>query len=153
METIITPEKPDSADARLLIAELEAELSSRYPAESRHGYSVEKLMAQRVEFFVMRCDGAPAGCGGIQFFDGEYGELKRMFVRPSFRGIGLSKIMLEWLTTLARSRGVNVVRLETGIHQHAAIALYETAGFYQIPPFPPYRKDPVSRCYEKRLSG
>ena len=151
MQTSIGRERPDAPDAAALVEELESELAEHYPVESRHGYSVQKLIAQGVLFFVLRCDDRPAGCGGIQFVGSEYGELKRMFVRPEFRGRGLSKIILEHLIAVARERGVALVRLETGIHQHAAIALYEGSGFYQIPPFGPYREDPVSRCYEKRL--
>ena len=51
----------------------------------------------------------------------------------------------------ARHHGVPLLRLETGIHQSEAIGLYERWGFQRIPPFPPYREDPLSRCYEKRL--
>src|SRR5262245_46897181 len=69
----ITREQPDSADAIALITELEAHLEPLYPREGRHGYSVEKLIAQGVAFFVLRHEGASAGCGGIQFFDGAYG--------------------------------------------------------------------------------
>jgi ribosomal protein S18 acetylase RimI-like enzyme len=134
-----------------LISELDTLLSGIYPSESRHGYSVEKLLKEGVVFFVIREQGAPAGCGGIQFFGPDYGELKRMYVRPSFRGLGLGKLMLEHLIEQARSRGVGLVRLETGIHQHEAIGLYESAGFRRIPPFGSYREDPVSRCYEKRV--
>jgi hypothetical protein len=57
----IARERPDTADARTLIDELEAELAQFYPAASRHGYAVEKLIAQGVLFFVARIDGAPAG--------------------------------------------------------------------------------------------
>ncbi|HKV11973.1 MAG TPA: GNAT family N-acetyltransferase, partial [Thermoanaerobaculia bacterium] len=53
----------------------------------------------------------------------------------------------------ARAHGVNLLRLETGIHQQEAIRLYEEWGFYRIPPFGPYTDDPVSRCYEKRLTS
>src|SRR5947209_3884369 len=63
MSAIITPERPDSADAIGLITELEAHLAPLYPPESRHGYSVEKLIAQAVAFFVLRDNGIPAGCG------------------------------------------------------------------------------------------
>ena len=94
----------------------------------------------------------PAGCGGIQLVGTEYGEIKRMQVRPAFRGAGLAKMMLEHLSDYATCHGVGVLRLETGIHQHAAIGLYERAGFRRIPPFGPYTDDPVSRCYEKRLA-
>jgi len=62
MITIITPERPDTPDAVMLIEELEAHLAPFYPATSRHGYSVEKLIKQGVAFFVARQDGIPAGC-------------------------------------------------------------------------------------------
>jgi putative acetyltransferase len=147
----IVGERPDRPDASALIGELEAELAARYAVESRHGYAVETLIARGVEFFVARLDGVPAGCGGIEFVGDEYGELKRMFVRPACRRRGVSRAMLQHLLDVARRRGVPLVRLETGIHQHAAIALYESAGFYRIPPFGPYFDDPVSRCYELSL--
>jgi len=150
-QTVITLERPDSADARALIAELEAELSVHYPPKSRHGYSVQKLIDQGVVFFVTRHGDAPAGCGGIQLFGTDYGELKRMYVRPQFRGLGLGRLMLLLLEQHAREHGVGLVRLETGIHQEAAIRMYERWGYVRIPPFPPYFEDPVSRCYERRI--
>lgn len=149
--SIITPERPDTADARALIAELDAHLEPLYPRVSRHGFSVEKLLAEGVAFFVIRQDGVAAGCGGVKVVGGEYAELKRMWVRPQFRGTGLAKLMLKHLTEYAQAQGVGLLRLETGIHQHAAIALYERAGFMRIRPFGAYRDDPVSWCYEKRL--
>src|SRR5262245_16369901 len=151
MTAIITPERPDSADARALVAELEVQLEPLYPRESQHGYSVEKLIKEAVAFFVIRDDGTAAGCGGIQLFGTDYGELKRMYVRPQFRGLGFGKLMLDHLTVYARNRGVGLLRLETGIHQHAAIALYERAGFQSVPPFGQYRDDPLSRFYEKSI--
>ena len=81
----------------------------------------------------------------------EYGELKRMYVRPQFRGLGFGKLLLDHLADHARTRGVGLLRLETGIHQKAAIRLYEREGFHRIPPFGPYFDDPVSLCYEKRI--
>lgn len=147
----IVRERPDSPDARALIEELADHLAPQYPAASRHGYSVDKLVAQGVAFFVVRVDGAAAGCGGIQLFGREYGELKRMYVRPLFRGMGLAKYLLAHLETYAREQGVPVVRLETGIHQTEAIRLYERVGYASIPPFGDYRPDPLSRFYEKRV--
>ena len=151
MEATITPERPNTADARALIDELEAHLATLYPRESRHGYSVEKLIAQGVAFFLVRDNGTPVGCGGIQLFGTDYGELKRMYVRPQFRGLGFAKLMLDHLADYARSRGVRLLRLETGVHQHAAIGLYERAGFQSIPPFGEYRDDPLSKFYEERI--
>ena len=147
----ITTERPDTAEAKALIGELEAHLATLYPRESRHGYSVEKLLAQEVAFFLVRDNKTPAGCGGIQLFGTDYGELKRMYVRPQFRGLGFAKLLLNHLAGYARSRGVRLLRLETGIHQHAAIGLYERAGFHSIRPFGDYKDDPLSRFYEKRI--
>ncbi|HEV3444545.1 MAG TPA: GNAT family N-acetyltransferase [Gemmataceae bacterium] len=151
MAAIITLERPDSADAIGLITELEAHLEPLYPRESRHGYSVEKLLAHDVAFYVLRHDGTPAGCGGIQLFGSAYGELKRMYVRPRFRGLGFGKLLLEHLADYARTHGVGLLRLETGIHQKEAIRLYEGIGFQRIPPFGAYMEDPLSLFYEKRI--
>jgi GNAT superfamily N-acetyltransferase len=151
MAAIITLERPDGADALGLITELEAHLEPLYPRESRHGYSVEKLLAHAVAFFVLRHDSTPAGCGGIQLFGSAYGELKRMYVRPRFRGSGFGKLLLEHLADYARAHGVGLLRLETGIHQKEAIRLYERTGFQRIPPFGAYVEDPLSLFYEKRI--
>ncbi len=152
MSAVIMPERPDSADAIALITELEAHLAPLYPTESRHGYSVEKLIAQAVAFFVLRDNGTPAGCGGVQLFGTAYGELKRMYVRPQFRGRGFGELLLNHLADYARAHGVGLLRLETGIHQAAAIRLYERSGFQRIPPFGAYVDDPLSLFYEKRIT-
>ena len=147
----ISLERPDSDDAKTLIAELEAYLIPLAPPESRHGYSIEKLIKEDVPFFVLRDHGTPVGCGGVKLFGAEYGEIKRMYIRPQFRGLGFAKLLLDHLADYARSRGVPLLRLETGIAQREAIALYERAGFRSIPPFGQYKPDPLSRFYEKRI--
>ena len=149
-ETItIAAERPDAPDVTALVEELEAHLASLYPRESRHGFSVDKLIKENVAFFVVRVDGAAAGCGGIKLFGSEFGELKRMYVRPAFRGRGIGKLLVDRLAEHARSQGITILRLETGIYQREAIALYEKLGFKQIQPFGHYTNDPVSRCYER----
>ncbi len=60
-------------------------------------------------------------------------------------------MIVDRLAAHALAHGITLLRLETGIHQKAAIRLYESLGFQRIPPFPPYFEDPLSRCYEKRL--
>ena len=151
MPAVIIPERPDSLDAVALITELEAHLEPLYPAKSRHGYSVEKLITQGVAFFVLRNDDTPAGCGGIQLYGTDYGELKRMYVRPRFRGLGFGKLLVNHLAEYARANGVGLLRLETGIHQAEAISLYERVGFRRIPPFGEYVEDPLSLFYEKSI--
>lgn len=152
MAAIITAERPDSPDSAALITELEAFLEPLYPQESRHGLAVEQLIAQAVPFFVLRSDGIAAGCGGVKLFGTEYGEIKRMYVRPQFRGQGFAKLILNHLADYAASQGVTLLRLETGIHQHEAIGLYERIGFYRIGPFGDYQDDPLSLFYEKSVT-
>ncbi len=154
MPATIARERPDSPDAVSLITELETHLAELYPAASRHGFSVERLVGEGVHFFVLRSDGVAAGCGGILLVDDAadpYGEVKRMYVRPGYRGSGFGRLILEHLAEHARANGVALLRLETGIYQREGIALYERLGFVRIPPFGPYFVDPLSLCYERRL--
>jgi GNAT superfamily N-acetyltransferase len=151
MRPTISEERPDTPAAMQLIEELQTDLESFYPPESRHGFSVDRLIAEKVAFFVLRIDGEPAGCGGIKLIEDGYGELKRMYVRPQFRSAGLGKMILERLADQATSHGVTLLRLETGIHQKAAIRLYEAWGFRRIPPFGSYTNNPDNLFYEKTL--
>ncbi len=151
MIAVITQEHPSHPDAAGLIAELDAHLEPLYPSESRHGFSVQQLIADGVAFFVMRDNNTPAGCGGIKLFGTEYGEIKRMYVRPRFRGNNYGKLMLDHLAEFALRHGVKTLRLETGIHQRAAIRLYEQEGFKRVGPFGSYTDDPLSVYFEKRV--
>ena len=154
MSITILEAPPNSNEAVQLITELDQHLHTYpYPPESRHAFSVDKLLREDVAFFIARRHGELAGCCGLKLFDSEYGEIKRMYVRPAHRGAGLGKAMLKWLTEFALSRQVNVLRLETGIYQTDAIGLYVSFGFQRRPPFGEYKVDPLSVYYEKRIPG
>jgi ribosomal protein S18 acetylase RimI-like enzyme len=152
MSAIITMERPDTPDSIGLITELEATLEPLYPRESRHGLSVEQLVSEAVPFFVLRSDGVAAACGGVKLFGTEYGEVKRMYVRPQFRGRGFARQILDHLSAHAQAHGITILRLETGIHQHEAIKLYESVGFRRISAFGEYKPDPLSLFFEKSIA-
>lgn len=153
MSLVISAESPNSPDAVTLTSELEEHLESfGYPAHSRHGYSVEKLIRQGVAFFVMRSDGTPVGCGGIQLF-ADYGEVKRMFVRTDQQRKGYAQAMLQYLSDYALQHRIQILRLETGIHQIPAIKFYEKFGFQRCGPFGEYRDDPNGVYMEKLLEA
>src|SRR5690349_17157886 len=121
----IVDARPDSREAMELLAELDTALYEYpYPPESRHAFSFEKLIRESVAFFVACYDGQLAACGGVKLFT-DYGEVKRMFVRPGFRGKGLGKAILNHLAEHAQANGMSTLRLETGIYQVEAIGLYE----------------------------
>jgi putative acetyltransferase len=144
--------RPDSADAVQLIGELDDHLLAHpYPPQSRHAFSVDKLLREGVVFFITYYEGRLAGCGGVKMFD-DYGEVKRMFVRPIHRGRGLGKAMLNRLAEYAQNNGATVLRLETGIYEVEAIGLYESWGFSRRTPFGEYLEDPLSVYLEKQLS-
>ncbi|MFZ9857951.1 MAG: GNAT family N-acetyltransferase [Roseiflexaceae bacterium] len=154
MSIVIARELPTTPDVAQLINDLQSYLEQFYPPESQHGFSVEMLVTQQVDFFVGRVNGVAAGCCGMKFYDydGGFGEIKRMYVAPAFRGYGLGKQLLQVVEAHARQHGVAKLRLETGIHQTEALGLYTWFGFGQIAPFGEYTNDPLSLCYEKTLT-
>jgi len=147
----IVAARPDSPEAMELLAELDSALFEYpYPPESRHAFSVEQLLRESVAFFVASYDGQLAACGGVKLF-ADYGEVKRMFVRPQFRGRGLGKAILNRLAEHARANRINILRLETGIYQVEAIGLYDVWGFQRRGPFGAYKDDPNTVYFEKPI--
>src|SRR5438132_380077 len=78
----IQPADPASADAVALLQQLDAYLLSLYPPESNHLLSIEALRQPNVVFLTAVVDGRVAGCGAMVNQDGEYAEIKRVFVLP-----------------------------------------------------------------------
>ncbi len=150
-EFTISTEDPALPEVRELIEKLDAFLVSLYPPESNHLLSIDALREPNVAFLTARTDQRVVGCGALVDHDGEYGELKRMFVLPEFRGFKIGRRILEELESRARSIDLPVIRLETGIDQHNALALYERAGYQRIEPFGDYSDDPLCVYMEKRL--
>jgi putative acetyltransferase len=99
----------------------------------------------------VRDEGQAIGCGAVVLMPEGYAELKRMFVLPSHRGRKLGAQILAFLEAEIVARGVTVARLETGVDQPEALALYERRGYRPIPPFGAYWDDPLSVFYEKNL--
>jgi putative acetyltransferase len=115
-------------DVRTLIEELDRDLAREYSAEQRHGLAIEAIFQPHVRFFIARQGGLALGCGGVAFFP-TFAELKRMFVREGGRGRGIARALLERIEAETIASGRDVLRLETGDRQLAAIRLYERAGF------------------------
>ena len=140
----------DSPDAVELRAELDADLAHRYGGDSEPGV---KPTEETVLAFLVARDGRgePAGCGALLELAAGVAEIKRMYVRPSHRGCGLSRRVLEALEREALRRGFDRIRLETGERQPEAMGLYRSAGYEEIERYGPYRDAPLSRCFERRL--
>jgi ribosomal protein S18 acetylase RimI-like enzyme len=99
-----------------------------------------------------RVDGSAAGCAAVRRHGTTAAELKRLYVRPSYRGLGLGRHLTEAAIAIARELGYASVRLDTTPEMATAQSLYEALGFREIAP---YRPNPVpgTRYLELDLSG
>jgi putative acetyltransferase len=148
----ITFETPDQPDVHALIGELDAYLYSLYPAESVYALDIASLQHPSVLFAVARdTAGAALGCGAI-VVKPEYGEVKRMYVRPQARGRGLARRLIETLEGKAAEQGCRTFMLETGPTQAEALILYERLGYQVRGPFGDYRTDPLSVFMQKNAA-
>jgi putative acetyltransferase len=151
---VIEPLDPGSIEAHALIAESDAFMASLYPAGSVFLASIESLMAPNVLLLGGRIDAELVACGAARTLidaTGTYGEIKRVFVRERHRGKGLSRAIMRRLEAHLVASGVGTARLETGVRQPQALALYRSIGYVERAPFGDYPPDPLSVFLEKRL--
>ncbi|MDG4783312.1 GNAT family N-acetyltransferase [Micromonospora sp. WMMD961] len=104
-----------------------------------------------VRYLAVVVNGRAVACGGLQALDAETGEVKRMYVRPAYRGRGIARQLLAALEECAFRQGHSVVCLETGTYLPAAIGLYTSCGYDPIPVYGEYVGNPYSVCFAKRL--
>ncbi|WP_375102719.1 GNAT family N-acetyltransferase [Paenibacillus sp. RS8] len=147
---------PENADLRKLITFLDEELKMRYPHETIYVVDFEDPKVKEMTFVVAYLNGKPVGCGGLRPLDyigteKSAMELKRFYVDSSYRKMGIATNMLLFLEAQAIAAGFREIRLETGIKQPEAIALYVKHGYQPIDLFGPYIGDPDSLCYGKIL--
>ncbi|WNS45694.1 GNAT family N-acetyltransferase [Paenibacillus sp. MMS20-IR301] len=145
---------PENKDLRALIERLDEELKSRYPHETIYVVYFADPKVKEMTFVVAYLQKQPVGCGGLRRLDpaGSVMELKRFYVDPGTRKRGIADRMLLDLEARALAAGCGEIRLETGIKQPEAIALYVKHGYLPIDLFGPYVGDPDSLCYGKSLS-
>lgn len=118
MHINIALESPKQPEVVGLIAELDAYQDTLYPAEARYSLDLDSLSRPGVLFAVARdTEGVATGCGAIVLND-DYGELKRMYVRPEARSSGTAQQVIEFLESAARAQGCEAVFLETGPYSY-----------------------------------
>ena len=99
-------------------------------------------------FLVARLAGEPVGCGGLKFHRDDWAELKRMWVAPETRGLGIGRRVLAELETRAAANSAKVVRLDTNKTLTEAIAMYRSAGYREVDAFndEPYAQHWFEKC-------
>lgn len=148
-------ENPSTAAGQFCIQSYFDELDARFETGYDPGRSLFEEAAELTEpvglFLVARLREDPIGCGGLRLHGSESAEIRRMWVAPSARGLGLGRRILSELEEHARRRGVRVVRLVTNRTLREAIALYRSSGYVEIEPF---GDEPVAdHWFEKRLDA
>jgi putative acetyltransferase len=147
----ISFESPNQADAIALIAELDAYQSALYPPESHHALDLTSVAGPGLVFVMARDDAQQAvGCGAV-VLSPEYGELKRMYVRPQQRGLGIAQKIVQTLEAAAFQANCRMLKLESGPYQPEALALYKRCGYERCGPFGAYSDDPLSVFMQKTL--
>jgi DNA-binding MarR family transcriptional regulator/GNAT superfamily N-acetyltransferase len=135
----IQPVDPEHPDARYCLAEYVAELNRR----SERGFDPtvgatalpHEVRPPAGWFFVAYLEAEPIGCGAVKLHDHEPAEIKRMWIAPQTRGLGLGRRLLETLEACARAGGATVAHIETSAVLTEALALYRSAGWIEVPRF------------------
>ncbi len=135
----IKPVDPEHPDAVHCLAEYVAELNRR----SDRGFDPSagatalphEVRPPAGEFFVAYIHGEAIGCGAVKHHDDAPAEIKRMWIAPSARGLGLGRRLLARLEACARDRGGTVAHIETSGVLKEALALYRSTGWVEVPRF------------------
>lgn len=93
----------------------------------------------------------PVGCGAFKVRGPDVAEVKRVFVRPGFRGRGISKGMMAVIEDRARAQGIRALLVETSRSFTEAVGLYRSRGYVPVENFPPYVGLTESVCFRKEL--
>jgi len=138
---------PRTENARYCLGEYYAELARRF----EQGFEVSRsrdpdakdMIRPRGEFLVAMSDGLAIGCVGLKGSGGDVAEVKRLWVAPSARGLGLAKRLMDATEAAARELKIKVLRLDTNRALPEALALYRSSGWTEIErfnddPYPDY---------------
>ena len=150
----VEAESPRSSAARWCLEQYYAELRERFdagfdPATSSLPDPGEMAPPSGL-FLIARLRGEPVGCGGLILNGADPAEIKRMWVAPEVRGLGLGRRLLSELERKARDAGAPATRLDTNRNLTEAISMYRSSGYEEIPDFngEPY----AHHWFEKRLA-
>lgn len=142
-----TSENPDFL---FLIETFDTFLWERYP-ELKKEYWGNNLIEFNSNVFIIYLDDEPVACGCFKKYDKNKVELKRMFVSPKARGLGLAQMVIGELEVEARNQGFEIMILETLYKQIEAINLYQKVGFEIVDNYEPYVGLTNSICMSKSI--
>lgn len=144
---------PEEPDARWCLAQYFALLAERIPGITTDHVPDPDPEASHYRppngaFLIARSDGRPVACVTLKDVDASTGEVKRLWVDPSARGLGLARRMMAAVEHAARRLGRSRLRLDTNEHLPEAIALYRADGWRETAPFTGF---PATHWFAKNL--
>jgi putative acetyltransferase len=151
MNVVVSPADVDSVVASGLLAELDADLLSRYPGEPINGIQPGEFRLTGGYFVLAHADADLSGCGAFRPYSRTTVEIKRMYVRAAFRGKGIAGAMIKALEAEAREQGFVESILETAVRMPEAIALYRSCGYQVIEPYGQFVGSARSVCMRSAL--
>jgi putative acetyltransferase len=149
---VITIADPAHPPVRAMVEELDAYLVPLYPAESNHLLDIETLRQPEMRFFAAHRGDEVVAIGGC-WLHGDYAEVKRIYVTPAARGLGLAKLMMQRIEDEAMACGRLIARLETGIHQPESLGLYRRLGYVDRGAFGDYPTDDPNSVFMEKMLG
>ena len=141
----------NNADFQDLVKLLDADLAIRDGAEHAFYDQYNKIVNIK-HAIVCYLDEQPIGCGAFKEYDDKAVEIKRMYVKPAYRGKSIGLYILKELELWAAELNYPTTLLETGKKQPEAIRLYEKAGYTRIKNFGQYENVDNSVCMSKDIS-
>lgn len=149
----VEPVDPAGAEARACIdayvQELEQRLGMAFDPTRGPTARADELTPPNGVFLLARLDAAPVGCIGLKVIGAGVGEIKRMWVDPACRGLGVARRLLAAAETHAAGMALRRLRLDTSNRQEEALNLYRRSGYREIAA---YNDNPyASHWFEKRL--
>ncbi len=145
---------PQRKDVRALIKHADDLMVAMYPPESNHLDDLSELSKGNVCFVGAFFENKLAGIGAVKILadDGDYGEIKRVFVEELYRGKKVAQKIMAFLEAHLLEKNIFIARLETGDKQIEAIGLYKKLGYQIRGPYADYEEDPLSVFMEKILT-
>lgn len=140
----------DNSDFRALVGLLDQDLQIR--DGDAHPFYAQFNKIDKIRYVIVAYENDQAvGCGAIKEYESGVAEVKRMFVKPEWRGQEIAKRILSELETWANELNFSECILETGKNQPEAIGLYQKSGYQKIPNYGQYEGSELSVCMKKLL--
>ena len=141
----------EDAVARELVARVQEEYTARYGGPDEAVVDPAEFLPPAGLFLVVEVDGLPAGCGAWRVHEPGVVEVKRVYVEPAFRRLGLARLIMTALEDSAGQAGHRAVVLNTGRRQPEALALYAGTGYGPVPGYGVYADAPGAVFLGKEL--